>query len=156
MFRPMRRINQELEIGECETLISQSARGNLAVLGDEDYPYIIPLDYVYFDGKIYFHGALEGHKVDSIRKHDKVSFLIVDDGVKNGDNWWLTFKSVICFGKIREVCDKELTLRILGLFGDKYFPESVNTQDEIQKHIDHTLILELTIEHISGKLVNEK
>ncbi|RAP54216.1 MAG: hypothetical protein BZ137_03395 [Methanosphaera sp. rholeuAM130] len=116
----------------------------------------MPLNYVYLDNKLYFHGALKGHKIDGIRGHEKVSFCIVDDGRKLGDNWWFTFKSVICFGIIREVQDEGKILSVLNLFADKYFPESVSANDEIEKHVDHTLILELDIEHVSGKLVNEK
>ena len=155
MFRPMRRINQKLEDKECIKIIEKSKRGHLALLGDNEYPYVIPLDYVYHDEKIYFHGALEGHKVDSIRKSNKASFSIMDEGVKLDDNWYYTFKNVICFGLIKEINDDELIIKVLELFGEKYFPESVSTQDEIDKHLEHTLILELTVEHMSGKLVNE-
>ncbi|RAP51519.1 MAG: hypothetical protein BZ133_02890 [Methanosphaera sp. SHI613] len=156
MFRPMRRNNQKLKSNECMDIIEKSPRGVLAVLGDEEYPYTIPLDYVYDNGNIYFHGALEGHKVDSVTRHDKVSFCIVDEGIRLENQWWLTFKSVICFGKISKVVDKKEIGRILELFGDKYFPDSVSTQDELDKYIDDTLILKLNIEHVSGKLVREK
>ena len=156
MFRPMRRNNQKLKSNECMDIIEKSPRGVLAVLGDEEYPYTIPLDYVYDNGNIYFHGALEGHKVDSVTRHDKVSFCIVDEGIRLENQWWLTFKSVICFGKISKVVDKKEIGRILELFGDKYFPDSVSTQDEIDKYIYDTLILKLNIEHVSGKLVREK
>ena len=156
MFRPMRRINQQLDMNECMSIIEKSPRGTLAVLGDDDYPYTVVLNYVYDDDKIYFHGAMEGHKLDSIRSHDKVSFCILDDGVKVDDNWWLTFRNVICFGRIKEIDDKEKIISILRLFGEKYFPSSDITNEEIAKFKDRTLILELEIEHVTGKLVNEK
>lgn len=156
MFRPMRRISQQLEMDECISIIKKSPRGTLAVLGDDDYPYTVVMNYVYHMDRIYFHGALEGHKLDSIRKHEKVSFCILDEGVKQDDNWWYTFKNVVCFGKVREVHDKNKIVSILKLFGDKYFPSGDVTRKEIAGHKDHTLLLEFEIEHVTGKLVNEK
>ena len=101
MFRKMRRTKQELSREECEEILQKQLRGFLAVLGDDEYPYALPMDYVYFDDKIYFHSAKEGHKIDSIKKHDKASFSVINDGEKVENVWYYIFKSVICFGKIR-------------------------------------------------------
>ena len=66
-FRPMRRFKQQMTNEECIALLRKAPRGVLAVLGDGGYPYTVPLDFVYDDGKIYFHCAKEGHKLDAIR-----------------------------------------------------------------------------------------
>ena len=66
MFRKMRRFKQQLSEEECLEILKTAKRGVLAVLGDEGYPYAVPLDFVYEDGKIYFHCAKEGHKLDAI------------------------------------------------------------------------------------------
>ena len=70
MFRPMRRFKQQLPQEECISILKSEVRGILSVLGDDDYPYGVPLDFYYSeeDDRIYFHGAGEGHKIDSIRK----------------------------------------------------------------------------------------
>ena len=106
MFREMRRKNQELSEEECIEILTNEPRGVLALLGDNDYPYAIPMSHVYVNGKIYFHGAMEGHKHDAMKKHSKVSFCVMDKGVKKEDEWWYTFKSVIVFGKIRILADR--------------------------------------------------
>ena len=81
MFRPMRRFKQQLTQEECVEILNTEVRGVLSVLGDDDYPYGIPIDFYYNqqENKIYFHGAKEGHKIDSIKKHNKVSFCVYDN-----------------------------------------------------------------------------
>ena len=66
-FRKMRRHKQELSKEECVDILTNEPRGVLALLGDYDYPYALPMSHVYVNGKIYFHGAMEGHKNDQIR-----------------------------------------------------------------------------------------
>ena len=51
---------------ECIEILINESRGVLALMGDEDYPYALPMSHVYVDGKIYFHGAMEGHKIDAL------------------------------------------------------------------------------------------
>ena len=82
-FRPMRRIRQQLSHEDAEQILQHSTSGVLSVNGDEGYPYAVPVSYVYADGKIYFHSALQGHKVDAIRNNPKVSFCVIaQDDVK--------------------------------------------------------------------------
>ena len=95
MFRNMRRKNRQLSESECIEILTDQPRGVLSLLGDYDYPYAVPISHVYADGKIYFHGAQTGHKHDAIKRHDKVSYCVVDDGVKAKDSWWYTFRSVV-------------------------------------------------------------
>lgn len=76
-FRAMRRMRQELPKDETVAILSSGTYGVLSVIGDNGYPYGVPVNYVYRDGHIYLHAALSGHKVDAMRKNDKVSFTIV-------------------------------------------------------------------------------
>jgi nitroimidazol reductase NimA-like FMN-containing flavoprotein (pyridoxamine 5'-phosphate oxidase superfamily) len=108
------------------------------------------------DGKIYFHGAMKGHKNDAVEKCDKVSYCVMDKGVKNGDNWWYTFKSVIVFGRIRILSDDDEKIEKLTHLGDKFFPTHQETVDEISRLLHRTAVFEITIEHMSGKIVEEK
>ncbi|MBO5560778.1 MAG: pyridoxamine 5'-phosphate oxidase family protein [Firmicutes bacterium] len=161
MFRQMRRIKQQISVEECEKVLFNEPRGVLAVLGDDDYPYTVPLDFIYSDGKIYFHGAGEGHKMDAIRRHDKVSFCVMDGGFRREGEWALNINSVIVFGCIKEVTDINVKIEKVRLLGLKYNPDPQDVEDElkryldIEKHIDRVTVLELTPEHITGKLVNE-
>lgn len=156
MFRKMRRIGQELSAEECMEILTNEPRGVLALLGDDDYPYAIPMSHVYVDGKIYFHGAQEGHKNDAVKKHSKASYCVMDKGVRAEDSWWYTFKSVIVFGKIRTLTDRNEKIDRLTYLGDKFFPTHEETVDEINRLLDRTEVFELTVEHMSGKIVKEK
>ncbi len=156
MFRKMRRSKQKLSEDECIDILIKYPRGVLALLGDDDYPYAIPMSHVYIDGKIYFHGAQKGHKNDAVKKYSKCSYCVMDEGVKNDGEWWYTFKSVIAFGKIRTLTDKDDKIDKLTHLGDRFFPTHEETVDEINRLIDRTEVFEITIEHLSGKIVVEK
>lgn len=156
MFRQMRRYKQELTEEECIDILTKEPRGVLALLGDEDYPYAIPMSHAYVDGKIYFHGAKEGHKKDAVKKYPKASYCIVDKGIKNEDEWWYTFKSVIVFGKIRTIDENIEKIDKLRHLGNKFFPTPEETEKEIKRLLDRTEVFELTIEHMSGKITVEK
>lgn len=156
MFRHMRRKKQELSIEECEHILKKQQRGFLSVMGDEEYPYVIPINYYYTNNTVIFHSSSEGHKIDAIKKHDKVSFTVIDDGKKVENEWWNIFKSVVTFGKITIIEDTHEKRKLLTLLGNKYFPTEEYTLNEINKHIEHTQVLKLEIEHMSGKIVTEK
>ncbi len=156
MFRQMRRKKQELSHEECVHILTNEPRGFLALLGDDDYTYSIPMSHVYVDGKIYFHGAKEGHKNDAIKKHNKISYCVMDKGIKAKDSWWYTFRSVIVFGTIRILTDEDEKIEKLTYLGDKFFPTHEETVDEISRLLDRTEVFEITPEHMTGKLVREK
>ena len=157
MFRPLRRIKQQLTQEECISVLKNEVRGVLSILGDDDYPYGVPINYWYSEdeNKIYFHGSKEGHKIDAITKHDKVSFCVYDKGVQTEGKRGLDYKSVIVFGKIKPIKDEECAIDICRKlsaqfdFGEEYIEE------EIKKFAKFVLCLELTPEHICGKKVNE-
>lgn len=156
MFRNMRRLGQQLSQEECIDILINEPRGVLAVLGDDDYPYTVPISHVYVDGKIYFHGAKTGHKNDAIKKHSKVSYCVIDKGLKEKDSWWYTFRSVIAFGKITTLTDSAEKIDRLTHLGNKFFPTPEDTEDEIDRLLDRTEVFEITIEHMTGKVVQEK
>lgn len=156
MFRNMRRLGQQLSQEECIDILINEPRGVLAVLGDDDYPYTVPVSHVYVDGKIYFHGSKTGHKNDAIKKHSKVSYCVIDKGLKEKDSWWYTFRSVIAFGKITTLTDSAEKIDRLTHLGNKFFPTPEDTEDEIDRLLDRTEVFEITIEHMTGKVVQEK
>ena len=156
MFRPMRRFKQQLSREECAELLQSEPRGVLAVLGDEDYPYAVPLDFVYHEGSLYFHGAGEGHKLDALRRHDKASFCVMDQGRREKGDWALYIRSVIAFGRLRVVQDPDRAMDLVRLLALKYYPTAQEAEQEVQKDGPRATILELKIEHLTGKLVHEK
>lgn len=157
MFREIRRIKNKLSREECIELLEKELRGVLSVLGDDDYPYGMPLNHYYCpeDGKLYFHGGLTGHRVDAVRRHDKVSFCVYDQGFRREGEWALNIKSVIVFGRMEEVKDTEKCNEIYWRLSRKFVDDDTYTREEIARSGGHTMLLALVPEHISGKIVNE-
>ena len=156
-FRKMVRIRQQLEEAECIDILKHEKRGVLAVLGDGDYPYAVPLNHYYCeaDGKIYFHGGKAGHKIDAIRRHDKVSFCVYDEGYRNEGEWALNFRSVIVFGRIEFVEDEETMLRLARELSYKFTKDEAYIDDEIRRAGFRTLMFALVPEHMTGKRIKE-
>lgn len=96
---------QELSRQEIADILHKGTSGVLALLGDNDYPYAVPISYVYDDGKIYFHGAKSGHKIDAIQRTEKASFCVIDKDLVVPEEYTTYFRSVIAFGKIRVIED---------------------------------------------------
>lgn len=181
-FYPMRRHKQQLSKKKCFEILEKGSSGTLALLDKQGFPYSVPLSYVFFPGKateaqipesqilhpngekpasaetqdnlgsIYFHSALEGHKIDAIRNCAKASFCVIaaDDVIP--EKFTTAYRSVIVFGVVRVV--KDDTNRKLGLelLGRKYSPNFEEAmQSEIANAFDRTAIIELKIEKITGK-----
>lgn len=157
MFRDMLRSKQQLSREECIEILKNEVRGVLSVLGDDDYPYGLPINHYYCeaDGKLYFHGGMKGHRIDAVRRHDKVSFCVYDKGYRKEGEWALNIRSVIVFGRIEAVEDREKTYEISRELSYKFTRDEDYIQNEILRSGPGTLLLALTPEHISGKLVNE-
>lgn len=155
MFRKMRRFKQSLPESECIEILIKEPRGVMAVHGEDGYPYAFPMNHIYIDGKLYFHCAKEGHKLDAISKDERVSFCVMDQGFRKEGEWPLNISSVIVFGRIRTVDDPEEMVRIVRTLGLKHYPTPESVEEEIKKAISRVQILEMSIDHMTGKLVNE-
>lgn len=152
MFREMRRNAQSLPMEECMRILSETTHGVLAVCGDEGYPYAVPLNHVMMDGKIYFHCAVEGHKLDAILNCDKVSYCAIDASEVDGPGYTCQYRSAIAFGRVRILQDDESKTRALVALCEKFCPPDMERHmREIRQSYDRTAILEMTIEHLSGK-----
>ena len=151
-FRPMRRHRQQLSREECERILGRCTSGVLALTGDGGYPYAVPLSYVYADGAIIFHSAVEGHKVDAIRRDNRCSFCVIEQDEIKPAEFTTYFRSVIAFGRIQILENDNEKVRALRLLGSRYSPgDEHGLQREINKSLDHVLLLRLDVEHLSGK-----
>lgn len=157
MFREMLRKKQKLSDTECKEILINEKRGVLSVMGDEGYPYAFPINHYYNekDGCLYFHCGKTGHKLDAIRACDKVSFCVYDKGYKKDGFWALNIKSVIVFGRAEIISDMDTIIDISRNLSYKFTDDDSYIDNEIKKYAKGTLLLKLTPEHISGKLVNE-
>ncbi len=114
------------------------------------------MDFVCADGKLYFHCAKEGHKLDAILRNDKVSFCIMDEGYRDAGDWALRIRSVIVFGRMRVLEDAEERITRLRQLGQKYYPDAESVESEMKRDAARAVVLELTPAHITGKRVHEK
>lgn len=157
MFRELQRKNKELSRQECESILVKEKRGVLSVIGDGGYPYGMPMNHYYADdGNIYFHCGRQGHRLDALKGCDKVSFCVYDKGVKASDDWVLTIKSVIVFGRIEIIDNADIIADISARLSRKFTDDEDYIRNEIECYAHETLILKLTPEHICGKRVEEK
>ena len=157
MFREMRRFKQQISKEECAQILREQPRGVLSMIGDEGYPYGIPLDHWYCeeDNRLYFHCAKVGHKIDAITACDKVSYCVMDEGFRRDGEWALNINSVVVFGRMRIVEDEEKKREICTNLVRKFTDDEAYLEKELASAFPRVNCLELPIEHMTGKLVNE-
>ena len=157
MFRELIRKNKKLSNEDCITILKSETRGVLSVIGDEGYPYGMPMNHFYNDedGCIYFHTGNIGHRLEALKKCDKASFCTYDKGYRNEGEWAFNVKSVIVFGKIEILNDIKTITDITTKLSYKFTNDEEYIKKEIAQSGHRTLLLKLKPEHICGKLVNE-
>ena len=157
MFREMIREKRQLPEAECVEILKKQLRGVLSVLGDDDYPYGMPMNHYYCeeDGKLYFHGGQTGHKIDAMKRHDKASFCVYDEGFREDGDWALNIRSVIVFGRIEFITDQETVYRISEKLSRKFTNDDAYIRREIERSGPRTLLFALVPEYMTGKLVKE-
>lgn len=158
MFRKIRRKKHEMNTDAAKELLLSCRRGVLAVNGDDGYPYAIPINYVYEadTGKIYFHGAKAGHKVDALHACDKVCFTVLGNETVREEAWAPFLQSVVVFGRCHLVEPGERTVALLKKLAMKYYPDEQLADAEITRAGKAAQMFEIEIEHLSGKEVQEK
>ena len=153
MFRELRRNRQALSPEACDAILHRGSSGVLALAGDDGYPYAVPLSYGYDGGKLYFHSAKTGHKLDAIRRQPKASFCVIDRDQVVPAEYTTYFRSVIAFGTVRileEDGEKRAAIEKLAV---KYAPvdSRENRDGAIDREWAPLCMLEMSVEHLSGK-----
>ena len=148
-FRRMRRFKQEITESECIDILKKAPRGILAFHGENGYPYAIPLNQLYNeeDGRLYFHGAKQGLKIDLMKSSNQVCFTAMDEG---------TIRSVVCLGRIETVQDRGRALDICRKLALKFYPTAEAAEEEVAKSGEKANVLVMTIDRMTGKRVHEK
>lgn len=155
MFREMRRKRQQLEREECVAVLREATSGVLSVLGDDGYPYGVPLSHAYVDGRLVFHGAAKGHKLDAIRANPKASYTVVAQDAVVPEEFTTYFRSVIAFGRMR-ILEGDEKLAALRQLGDRFWPGHEAERDaEIAPRLDRMTVFMMEIDHLSGKQAKE-
>ena len=151
-FRPMRRNGQQLSEEESVDILKNATSGTLALIGDNGFPYAVPISYAYNNGKLYFHSAPTGHKIDAIKQCNKASFCIIAQDNVLPEKYTTEYRSVIAFGNVYIVDNEEEKLFAARLIGNKYYPNHNETlQNELEKGFARMLIIGFDIVHLTGK-----
>ena len=157
MFRELTRKNKQLSNDDCINILINEKRGVLSVNGDGEYPYGIPMNHFYniTDGCIYFHSGKGGHKLDSLKVSNKVSYCVYNQGYQNSGEWALNIKSVIVFGTAEIIDDTALITDICEKLSRKFTDDTEYIETEIRNYAKNTLLIRLNPEHICGKAIKE-
>lgn len=158
MFRPMRRLKQELSKEECHKVLAEAKRGVLAVNGDEGYPYCVPMNFYYDEEEntLYLHGSKQGHRTESLRVSDKVCFTAYDEGYHQEGDWAWTLHSVVLFGRAELVDDVEVVRRMLYPLARRYYPSEEEIEKEISADLSRVQLIAIHVKDMKGKRVHEK
>lgn len=157
MFRELVRVKQKLSRESAIAMLKNEPRGVLSVLGDDGYPYGLPIDHWYneTDGCLYFHSGSKGHKIDAIRRCEKASYCVCDQGYREDGDWALHIQSVIVFGRLEIVADHNKAISLTRQLSLKYTQDIAYIEDEIRKYGHEVLVFKLIPEHITGKITKE-
>ncbi|NLW71195.1 MAG: 5-nitroimidazole antibiotic resistance protein [Eubacteriaceae bacterium] len=151
MFRKMRRINQQLAEEENIRILEEGTYGVLSLVGEGGYPYAVPLNYLYRSGKIIFHCAQNGHKTDALAADDRACFCVVDKSEVIPEQYATHYSSVIAFGRIKTLEGEEKRQSALAL-AERFRPgHAAEAMGEINSYGEGLTVLEMTIEHMTGK-----
>ena len=148
----MRRKDKEItDINEIEGIIRKAVCCRIGLV-DNDEPYVVPVCFGYERNTLYFHGALEGRKVELIKKNNKICFEIDTDvevvKAEEPCDWNMKYRSVIGVGRayiLKNNEEKSYGLRLIMkqyTEGDFSFPKSA---------LDSTLVVRVDISSITGK-----
>lgn len=158
IFRPLRRANREIPTEEAIKLLKTEKRATFAVNGDNGYPFAIPVNYFYDSrvNKIYFHGAKSGHKVDSLKKDNRVCFTVYGNEHYEDGDWAPYLHSVVVFGRCRLLPPSKIDVENIRTLARRYYPNEEEIEETIEKYMDGVQMYEIDIEHICGKKIHEK
>ena len=147
----IRRKDREIDQKSIIEILEKGQYGVLSTVDAEGMPYGVPLTYIYEDYKIYFHCALEGHKLENIKQNPNVSFCVVGDTEVIPEQFSTKYESVIVFGKIREVSEEE-KVEVLHKLLKQFSPDFMEKGKEYVKNGGHRAMgLCLDITCMTGK-----
>jgi hypothetical protein len=147
----IRRKDREITTREVIGLLDSAEYGVLSTVGSDGQPYGVPLNYVHQEGRIYFHCALSGHKLDNIEHNRRVSFCVVGNTRVLPEKFATEYESVVVFGVASEVFGTERYNALLWLL-EKYCPDFAEEGKEYIELKNHaTRVLKIDIDHATGK-----
>lgn len=150
-MRPLRRIDRALPAPDAEQLLLHGEYGVLSTVDPQGQPYAIPLSYAYRGGSIYFHCALNGHKLDNLTSNPRVCFCVVGRTELLPAQFATRYESVLAFGTASEINGEE-RLNALRWLLEKYSPAFLaEGENYIEHHDAATRVIKISIDQLSGK-----
>lgn len=151
MFKKMRRKDKALPEEQIIEVLNAGEEGVLATVGEDGYPYAVPLNYVFHEGGIYFHCALSGHKIENMEFNPKVSFSVVTGSQILAEEFSTRFKSVVVFGRADEALGDEKIHGLRALITRLAKDHVPAGEKYIKQALDKTRVFKINVEHMSGK-----
>lgn len=152
MFPKMRRIKQQLDNSEVLDILKSNTTCTLALIGENGYPYSLPISYCYDEDNIYFHCAKVGHKIDCIKNCDSISLSVIEHDEIIEEKFTDKYKSVVVFDKVEIIDDEKEIRRLCRKMCAALCPNvSDGIEKEIEQFIEQTAVVKITIEHMTGK-----
>ena len=138
---------------EIEQILDRASVGRLGVIADGE-PYVVPVNFVYHDGCIYFHTGLEGRKLEGIAKDPHVCFEVDEEGevVINEQACLSTayYSRVIAWGTARILEQTEEKMKALELLIAKY--AAGKTCEPVPEHaLSIVNVCEIRIDKMTAK-----
>lgn len=156
---PMRRADRALSREEARCILEKGEYGFMSTIGQDGFPYGVPLSYVVEGDWIYFHCALEGRKIRNITQCPKVCFTVVGTVQAVYDKGFSTlYESAMVFGAVQRVDDEQEKHRILFALAEKYLPDHVAThaEQDIARSHANTGVYGIRIGQLTGKARRQK
>lgn len=155
----MHRKDREISLQECEDILKKAEYMVMATADSKNIPYAVPLSFVYYEGKIYFHSGMhKGHKASNMAENPYCSVAVVGDTLPvYAKNFTTYFESAVIFGRVREVSDEVYKKSVLFALAEKYLPEHMDkAEHDISASLARTAVYEISIDGISGKAKRAK
>jgi len=152
MFKEIRRSERALSDTEMHEIILKAEYGVLSTIGEDGFPYGVPVNYVYHENNIYFHCATEGQKIENIGFNNKVSFVVVTDAEILPSSFSTNYRSVIAFGIASEVTDidrkRDVFTKLLEKFSKEFLSDGMKY---IESGLHKAKVYQIKVEHITAK-----
>lgn len=152
MNRTMRRSNLAMTDEETISLIESQRFAVLSLTDRDGLPYGVPLDYICRDNCLYFHGAKEGRKIDSMKANPIGCAVILGDTSVIPEKFGRRYTSAIVEGPIELIDDPDLKRRVMTWVVETNSPDNLEKGKAIiEKMLDRVLIYKMHMETVSGK-----
>ncbi len=151
MLKKVGREDRVISTEEAEKILSEGEYGILSTVSQDAQPYGVPVNYVYQNNHIYFHGAMAGHKADNMRDNNKVSFCVVGKTKVLPSKFSTEYESTIVFGEVFELTDDDKRQSLVSILEKYSYDHLEKGQKYIDNLVDQTKVFAIFINQITGK-----